>query len=132
MRETTVSRDVPIRWRASPSMADNDLALGRIVLALSQSSYWKDTVIFVVEDDAQAGPDQTDSHCAPFYAISPYNRPGTVYRFINTTDVIAAIEDILGMGGGTSSSTTSVNPWQIFSRRRPTRRPMIQSSPRKI
>ncbi|HWZ43878.1 MAG TPA: bifunctional YncE family protein/alkaline phosphatase family protein [Candidatus Saccharimonadales bacterium] len=79
-------------------MADNDLALGRIVQALSHSRYWKDTVIFVVEDDAQAGPDHTDSHRAPFYAISTYNRPGTVHRFINTTDVVAAIEDILDMG----------------------------------
>jgi DNA-binding beta-propeller fold protein YncE len=79
-------------------MADNDLALGRIVQALSHSPYWKDTVMFVVEDDAQAGPDHTDSHRAPFYAISAYNRPGTVHRFINTTDVVAAIEDILGMG----------------------------------
>ena len=79
-------------------MADNDLALGRIVQALSHSPYWKDTVVFVVEDDAQAGPDHVDSHRAPFYAMSAYNRPGTVHRFINTTDVIAAIEDILGMG----------------------------------
>ncbi len=79
-------------------MADNDLALGRIVQALSNSQYWKDTVIFVVEDDAQAGPDHIDSHRAPFYAISAYNRSVTVHRFINTTDVIAAIEDILGMG----------------------------------
>jgi DNA-binding beta-propeller fold protein YncE len=79
-------------------MADNDLALGRVVQALSNSPYWKDTVILVVEDDAQAGPDHTDSHRAPFYAISAYNRPGTVHRFINTTDVVAAIEDILGMG----------------------------------
>ena len=79
-------------------MADNDLALGRIVQALSHSKYWKDTVIFVVEDDAQAGPDHTDSHRAPFYAISAYNRPGTLHRFVNTTDVVAAIEDILGMG----------------------------------
>jgi YVTN family beta-propeller protein len=79
-------------------MADNDLAFGRIVQALSHSPYWKDTVIFVVEDDTQAGPDHTDSHRGPFYAISAYNRPGTVHRFINTTDVVAAIEDILGMG----------------------------------
>ena len=79
-------------------MADNDLALGRIVQALSHSPYWNDTVIFVVEDDSQAGPDHVDSHRAPFYAISAYNRPGTVDRFINTTDVVAAIEDILGMG----------------------------------
>ena len=79
-------------------MADNDLALGRIVQALSRTPYWKDTVIFVLEDDAQAGPDHVDSHRSPFFAISAYNRPGTAHRFINTTDVIAAIEDILGMG----------------------------------
>jgi DNA-binding beta-propeller fold protein YncE len=79
-------------------MADNDLALGRIVQALSHSPYWKDTVIFVVEDDAQAGPDHVDSHRSPFYAISAHSRPGTVHRFANTTDVIAVIEDILGMG----------------------------------
>jgi hypothetical protein len=79
-------------------MADNDLALGRIVQAVSHSPHWKDTVIFVVEDDSQAGPDHVDSHRAPFYAISAYSRPGTVHRFLNTTDVIAAIEDILGMG----------------------------------
>ena len=79
-------------------MADNDLALGRIVQALSHSPYWKDTVVFVVEDDAQAGPDHVDSHRSVFFTISAYNRPGTVHRFANTTDVIAAIEDILGMG----------------------------------
>ena len=79
-------------------MADNDLALGRIVQALSHSRYWKDTVVLVVEDDAQAGPDHSDSHRAPFYAISAYSRPGTVHRFVNTTDVVAAIEDILGLG----------------------------------
>ena len=79
-------------------MADNDLAFGRIVQALSHSPFWNDTVIFVLEDDAQGGPDHVDSHRAPFYAISAYNRPGTVHRFLNTTDVVAAIEDILGMG----------------------------------
>ena len=79
-------------------MADNDLALGRIVEALSKSPFWKDTVIFVLEDDSQAGPDHVDSHRSPFLAISAYNRPGLIHRFANTTDVVAAIEDILGLG----------------------------------
>jgi hypothetical protein len=78
-------------------MADNDLALSRIVEALSRSPYWKDTVVFVLEDDSQAGPDHVDSHRSPFFAISAYNRPGTIHRFVNTTDVVAAIEDILGL-----------------------------------
>jgi DNA-binding beta-propeller fold protein YncE len=79
------------------SMADNDLALGRIVEGLSHSPFWKDTVVFVVEDDAQSGPDHVDSHRAPLLVISPYNRRGTVHRFANTTDVLATIEDILGL-----------------------------------
>src|SRR5262249_51992297 len=79
-------------------MADNDLALGRIVEALSKSPFWRDTVVFVLEDDSQAGPDHVDSHRSPFYAISAYSRPQTIHRFANTTDVVAAIEDILGLG----------------------------------
>lgn len=79
-------------------MADNDLALGRIVEAISRSSFWKDTVIFVLEDDAQAGPDHVDSHRSVLLVISAYNSPGTVHRFVNTTDVVAAIEDILQLG----------------------------------
>jgi DNA-binding beta-propeller fold protein YncE len=78
-------------------MADNDLALGRIVEALSKSPFWKDTVIFVLEDDSQSGPDHIDSHRSCFFAISAYNRSGTIHRFANTTDVVAAIEDILGL-----------------------------------
>ena len=79
-------------------MADNDLALGRIVEALSHSPFWKDTIVFVLEDDAQAGPDHFDSHRSPLLVVSAYNRAGTISRFANTTDVIAAIEDILGLG----------------------------------
>lgn len=78
-------------------MADNDLALGRIVEALSQTPFWRDTVVFVLEDDSQAGPDHVDSHRSPFLAISAYSRTGTNHRFANTTDVVAAIEDILGL-----------------------------------
>ncbi|HEV8436295.1 MAG TPA: bifunctional YncE family protein/alkaline phosphatase family protein [Thermoanaerobaculia bacterium] len=79
-------------------MADNDLALGRMVEALSHSPYWKDTVMFVLEDDSQAGPDHVDAHRGPLLVISAYNRPGTIHRFANTTDVLGAIEDILKMG----------------------------------
>ena len=79
-------------------MADNDLALGRIVEALTRSPYWRDTVVFVLEDDSQAGPDHVDSHRGPLLVVSAYNRPGTIHRFANTTDVVSAIEDILGLG----------------------------------
>ena len=78
-------------------MADNDLALGRIVAALSRSRFWRDTVLFVVEDDAQNGPDHVDSHRSVLLVISAYNRPGVVHRFVNTTDVMATMEEIFGL-----------------------------------
>jgi len=78
-------------------MADNDRALGRIVEALSKSRFWQDTAVFILEDDAQAGPDHVDSHRSVLLTVSPYNRPGTVHRFVNTTDVLATIEAILGL-----------------------------------
>ena len=79
-------------------MADNDLALGRIIEALTKSPFWKTTVVFVLEDDAQDGPDHVDSHRSPLLVISPYNRGRVFHRFANTTDVLATIEDILGLG----------------------------------
>jgi YVTN family beta-propeller protein len=75
--------------------ADNDLALGRIVEAVSRSPYWGSTVIFVLEDDAQSGPDHVDSHRAPVLVISPWARSGVIHRFANTTDVLKTIEELL-------------------------------------
>jgi DNA-binding beta-propeller fold protein YncE len=79
-------------------MADNDLALGRLIEALSKSPFWKSTVVFVLEDDAQSGPDHVDSHRSPLLVISPYNKGQVIHRFANTSDVVATIEDILGLG----------------------------------
>jgi YVTN family beta-propeller protein len=79
-------------------MADNDLALGRIIEALTKSPFWKNTVVFVVEDDAQDGPDHVDSHRSPLLVVSPYTRGKVFHRFANTTDVLATIEEILGLG----------------------------------
>jgi len=79
-------------------VADNDLALGRLVEALSHSRYWSSTVVFVLEDDAQNGPDHVDSHRSPLLVISAWGRPGVVHRFANTTDVVATIDRILGLG----------------------------------
>jgi YVTN family beta-propeller protein len=78
-------------------MADNDYALARILAALSKSRFWKSTVVFVLEDDSQAGADHVDSHRSVLLVASPYNRPGLVHRFVNTTDVLATIEEILGL-----------------------------------
>ena len=79
-------------------MADNDLALGRMIEALSKTPFWKSTVVFVLEDDAQDGPDHVDSHRSPLLVISPWARAGLHRRWANTTDVIATIAGLLNLG----------------------------------
>ena len=77
--------------------ADNDLALGRIVEAVSKTKFWASTAIFVLEDDAQAGPDHVDSHRSLLLVVSPWARADAHHRFVNTTDVIATMEALLGL-----------------------------------
>ena len=79
-------------------MADNDLALGRIVEAVSRSPQWRETCIFVVEDDAQSGPDHVDGHRTVFMAISPYNKKRYVdSTFYTQPNMLKSIEMILGL-----------------------------------
>lgn len=79
-------------------VAENDYALGRLVEDVSNSPYWADTAIFVVEDDAQDGPDHVDAHRSPGLVISAYNRPGAlVHEFHNTVSLIRTIELCLGL-----------------------------------
>jgi YVTN family beta-propeller protein len=82
----------------SLEISDNDYALGRLVQAVSNSPYWKDTAIFVVEDDAQDGPDHVDAHRSPGYVISAYTkRHAVVHTFYNTLNMLRTIEDLLGL-----------------------------------
>jgi YVTN family beta-propeller protein len=79
-------------------VADNDLALGRAVEALTRSRFWPRTCIFVVEDDPQDGFDHVDGHRSPCLVISPYTRRGIVVsRFYNQTSVLHTMERILGL-----------------------------------
>jgi len=78
--------------------ADNDLALGRLVEAVSRSRFWKQTAIFVLEDDAQSGPDHIDSHRSLAFVISPYVRRRSVdSSFYNTVSMLRTMELILGL-----------------------------------
>ncbi|WP_432936305.1 alkaline phosphatase family protein [Kribbella sp. CA-253562] len=79
-------------------VADNDLATGKIADEISHSKYWKDSAIFVVEDDSQAGLDHVDGHRAPIQIISPYARHGVVdSRYYTQITMIRTIEQILGI-----------------------------------
>jgi hypothetical protein len=79
-------------------IAENDAALGRIVEAISKSRYWKESAVFVLEDDAQDGPDHVDAHRSVAIVASPYARRGTVDSTLYTTSaMLRTIELILGI-----------------------------------
>ncbi len=79
-------------------VASNDLALGRLVEAVSHSKYWPQTAIFVIEDDAQNGPDHVDAHRTVGLAISPYIKRRTVDSTqYSTVSMIRTMELILGL-----------------------------------
>jgi hypothetical protein len=110
-------------------VADNDLALGRMVEAVSRTKFWRDTVFFVLEDDAQDGPDHVDSHRSVLLVISAYNRPGTLHRFVNTTDVVATVEEILGLPPLSQFDRFGRPLREIFSAE-PDLRPYVAEAPR--
>ncbi|MBA8794770.1 YVTN family beta-propeller protein [Friedmanniella endophytica] len=78
-------------------VADNDLAVGKIVDEISHSAYWKSSAIFVVEDDSQAGADHVDGHRAPVQVISPWAQHGRVVdTYYSQITMVRTIEQILG------------------------------------
>ncbi|HEV2299675.1 MAG TPA: hypothetical protein VGR72_14310 [Candidatus Acidoferrales bacterium] len=83
------------------SVADNDLAVGRVVDAVSHSAYWDDTAIFIVEDDAQSGADHVDAHRSIAFVISKYSprpeQPFVDHHFYTTVSMIHTMEDLLGL-----------------------------------
>jgi len=79
-------------------MAENDLALGRLVEAVSRSRFWPTTAIFVVEDDAQNGPDHIDAHRTVAFVIGPHVRRGSIDSTLySTSSMLRTIELILGL-----------------------------------
>src|SRR6185436_952686 len=95
-------------------VADNDYGVGLLVEAVSNSPYWKDTAIFVVEDDAQDGPDHVDAHRSVALVISAYNRPGAlIHEFHNTVSLIRTIEMLLGIQPMNQLDATAI-PMNIF------------------
>lgn len=79
-------------------VADNDLAMGRIVEALTKTPFWKTMAILVVEDDAQNGVDHVDGHRTVALAISPYIRRGSIdSTFYSHQSMVKTIELILGL-----------------------------------
>ncbi|CCW34565.1 Phosphoesterase family protein [Chthonomonas calidirosea] len=79
-------------------VADNDYAVGELVETISHSPIWQSSAIFIIEDDAQDGPDHVDAHRSPCLVISPWIKAHSVdHRFYNTDSVLRTIELLLGL-----------------------------------
>ena len=110
------SGTTPKKYSPRAAMADNDMALGLLVEAVSRSKFWASTAIFVLEDDAQNGPDHVDSHRSPAYIISPYTRArGVDSSMYNTVSMLRTMETILGMSPMTMHDAGARLMWAAFN-----------------
>jgi YVTN family beta-propeller protein len=114
-------------YRAS-FVADNDLALGRMVAFLSKTSIWKDSAMFVTEDDAQGGVDHIDAHRSILLVASPWVKPGSVsHQHTSMGSITRTIDELLGIGplnledalageiGGVFEGSPHVQPFAVQS-----------------
>lgn len=98
--------------------ADNDLAVGMFIDYLSKSSVWKESVVFILEDDAQNGPDHVDAHRSPVYIVGPYVKRKTVdHTMYSTSGILRTIELILGMPPMTQYDAAATPLWRVFTSR---------------
>jgi YVTN family beta-propeller protein len=108
---TRAGRPIPEAY-----MADNDLALGRLVDAVSHSSYWGSTAILVTEDDAQDGPDHVDAHRTLAYVISPYTQSGAIdSNQYDSAALTALLERLLGMPPMGIVDARAPSMWSAFT-----------------
>ncbi len=106
----------PGRLTPTALVADNDLALGQIVEAVSHSKFWNTTAIFILEDDAQNGPDHVDAHRSPAFVVSPYTRRGVVdSTMYSTTSMLHTIELILGLEPMSQYDAVAAPMYQAFA-----------------
>jgi YVTN family beta-propeller protein len=97
-------------------VADNDLALGRIVEALSRSPFWKEMAVFAIEDDPQDGFDHVSGYRTTAYVASPYaRRRQVVSTQYNTTSLLRTIEQILGLPPMNQFDASAVPMWDAFT-----------------
>src|SRR4029079_3649886 len=91
------------------------LVLGKMVEAISKSRFWKETAIFVVEDDAQNGPDHIDCHRTVALAISPYIKRGQVdSTMYSTSSMLRTMEELLGLPPLTQYDAAATPMWPAF------------------
>jgi YVTN family beta-propeller protein len=98
------------------SVADNDLAVGRFIEHLSNSSIWKESAVFIVEDDAQNGADHVDAHRSTAYVVSPYTKRNFIdHTMYSTSSVVRTMELILGLPPMSQYDAAAVPMYRSFT-----------------
>ncbi len=106
------------RWTPRAMVADNDLALGRVVDRLSRSPAWRSLALFALEDDAQNGPDHVDAHRSVLLLASPWARRGAVdSTFYTTSSVLRTIGLLLGLPPLSQYDAAAAPLWNAFATR---------------
>jgi YVTN family beta-propeller protein len=97
-------------------VADNDLAVGMFIDHLSKSPVWKESVVFILEDDAQNGPDHVDAHRSPAYVVGPFVKRRFIdHTMYSTSGILRTIELILGMPPMTQYDAAATPLWRCFT-----------------
>jgi hypothetical protein len=110
--------------------ADNDQGIGMLVEGVSKSRFWATTAIFILEDDAQNGPDHVDSHRSPAFVISPWvKRHAVDSTMYNTTSMLRTMEFLLGMRPMTHFDA-SARPMTSVFQNQPNPAPYAAEKPR--
>ncbi|HEY6852977.1 MAG TPA: hypothetical protein VI139_01920, partial [Gemmatimonadales bacterium] len=108
----------PSRWTPRAMVAENDLAVGRVVDRLSRSPAWKSLALFALEDDAQNGPDHVDAHRSVLLLASPWARRGVVdSTFYTTSSVLRSIGLLLGLPPLSQFDAGAAPLWNAFAPR---------------
>ncbi|MFC4210944.1 alkaline phosphatase family protein [Pedobacter lithocola] len=106
------------KGKVSPqsAVADNDLAVGRIIDKLSHSPVWKESVVFILEDDAQNGPDHVDAHRSPAFVVGPYvKRNAVIHTMYSTSGFLRTMELILGLPPMSQYDAAAVPLFECFT-----------------
>lgn len=97
-------------------VAENDQAVGKLIEHLSQSKIWKESAVFVLEDDAQNGPDHVDAHRSIAFLASPYvKRNAVVSRMYSTASMLRTMELILGLPPMSQYDAAAIPMWECFT-----------------
>lgn len=100
------------------AIADNDLAVGRFVEHLSKSPIWNESVVFILEDDAQNGPDHVDAHRSPAYMAGGFVKRGFVdHTMYSTSGMLRTMELILGLKPMSQYDAAATPMWRCFSKK---------------